>query len=205
MGGFAGIGGSSAKTDRGNQLAATSGLWNVFNWAMPTGQSQQTAGSGTLNNALGTLGPAQQYFQGLLAPGRTQATLNAAPGINATLNSSDAAKKQSGNLGTERSGGTAALNRESGVQTQSTIDDLINSNLIGGQATGAQGLQGIAGQQAGIGGAQLNNASNLLGLGSNADTNILNNATTSRPISQQANQESASEWEGLISGILGII
>jgi hypothetical protein len=180
MGGFLGIGGSSANTDRATQLAGQQGLWSVFNYGLPTGQAQQAAGQGSLAQASSSLGPAQQYFQGLLQPGRTQAQLNAAPAINSTLDSADAARKQSANFGTSRSGGTAAINREAGVSTQSTIDNLINSNLIGGQQAGAQGLLGVSGAQAGIGATQLSNAANLLGLGTNAITSLTNNATQSK-------------------------
>lgn len=205
MGGFAGIGGSSATTDRNRQLSSTGNLNSIFNWSLPTGQSQEAAGSSTLSGALGTLQPAQQYFQGLLQPGRTQAGLNAAPAVNATLDSADATRKQSGNFGTSRSGGTAAANRESGTQTQSTIDNLINSNITGGQAAGAAGLQGISGAQAGIAGQQLGNAQNLLGLGATAETNIMNSSITSRVNSQNINQETKSEWESAIGALLGVI
>jgi hypothetical protein len=189
MGGFLGIGGSSANTDRGNQLAATQGLWNVFNWALPQGQQAQATGSNTLSQA-------QTAFQNMINPGRAQATLNAAPAVDAALDSSDAARRQAGQLGTSRSGGTAAANANAGATTQGNIDQIINSNLVGGQATGAQGL-------AGIGGEQLGNASNLLGLGTNADTSILNNATTSRQGSNQINQQSAASIGGLVGLLLG--
>ncbi len=204
MGGFAGIGGSSAKTDRNTQLSAQQGLWSVFNWALPTGQQQQSAGTGTLANASSSAGTASQYFQNLLSPGRTQATLNAAPAVNASLDASDAARKQAGAFGTGRGGGTAAANANAGAGTRSTIDNIINSNITGGQQAGAQGELGVAGAQTAIGGAQLSNAQSLLGLGTSADTNILNNATTSRVNSQAINQETAAQWESIIGAALGI-
>lgn len=198
MSGFAGIGGSSAKTDRNTQLSAQSGLWSVFNWALPTGQQQQSAGTGTLANASSSAGTAGQYFQNLLSPGRTQATLNAAPAVNASLDASDAARKQAGAFGTGRGGGTAAANANAGAGTRSTIDDIINQNIVGGQQAGAQGELAVSGAQQGIGATQLGNAQNLLGLGTSADTNIMNNATASRPISMQANQEAADQWMALL-------
>lgn len=205
MGGFAGIGGSSATTDRNTQLSAQSGLWNVFNWALPQGEKQQTTGASTLAGSLNTLGPAQQYYQNLLSPGRAQATLNAAPAVNATLDQADAAKRQSGNFGTARTGGTAAANQNAGAQTQKSIDDIINANLFGGQQSGAQGLVGVSGAQAGVGEGQLANAASLLGLGQSSVGSIMNNATESRPISQKINQETAAEWGGLANAFLSFL
>jgi hypothetical protein len=44
---FGHLGGSSAKTDRGNFLDAQQDMKNVFNWALPFGQSQARTGQAT--------------------------------------------------------------------------------------------------------------------------------------------------------------
>ena len=51
MGGFGGIGGSSAKTDRATQLAAQQGQWGIFNQGMGMGQAGETTANQTLATA----------------------------------------------------------------------------------------------------------------------------------------------------------
>ena len=188
MGGFLGIGGSSAKTDRGNQLAATQGLWNVFNYGLPTGESGQATGQADL-------GQASSAFSKLLTAGRTDTAASSAPAVNAAINQGDAAKRQEATSGTGRTGGTAEFNREAGAKTSGTIDQIIGNNIQSGREAGAKGLQGI-------GGTELANAMGLLGLGSGADTSILSNATASRPVSNAFNTEAAQGYGSAIAQIL---
>lgn len=204
MGGFLGIGGSSANTDRGNQLAATQGDWSIFNYGLPTGQQQQAQGSGTLNTALTTLGPAQNYFDSLLSGGRTQAQQLAGPAINATIDQGNSNRNANANFGTGRTGGTAPTNQQAGTQTQSQIDNIISSTLNTGRQQGAAGLQGISSAQAGIGGTQLSDAMSLLGLGSGAVNDILTNSTNSRATSYDINQNTQEQFGNIISGLLGL-
>ncbi len=194
MGGFLGIGGSSAQTDRGNQLAATQGDWSIFNYGLPTGQAAQTSGTGTLDKSLSTLDTAKgtlnapaNYFQSLLGGGRTQAAQMSAPAVNATLAGSDAQKQQQNNFGTGRTGGMTAASANRDTATGSSIDNIINTTLQTGRDKGAAGLTQVAGAQAnigtaegGIGGEQLANALSLLGLSSGAVNSILSNATGSK-------------------------
>jgi hypothetical protein len=180
MGGFLGIGGSSSTTDRGNQLAATQGDWNLYNYGLPAGQTGQATGQGTLNTSLSTLQPSQSYFDNLLTAGRTQTAQNAAPAINATLAGADATRTAEANMGTGRGGGTAPLNRNASTATNANVDNIINTNMVGGQATGAAGLDQIASEQAGIGSTELGNALSLLGISSSSVQGILSNSTQSK-------------------------
>lgn len=202
MGGFLGVGGSSAKTDRGNQLAATSGEWNLFNYGMGAGQEGQKKGQSDLNTALGTLGGPTDYWKSILAPGRAQATTNAAPATNAVLDQADAARRQEGELGTSRTGGTAAINRESGATATKSIDDIINQSMMGGRDSAAKGLMGVAGQQAGIGSQELYNSLSQLGLSHSAISDILGNATASRPVSQAIHDKSVEDYGQAIGTVL---
>jgi len=68
MGGFMGIGGSSANTDRSNQLTSFSQMKNLFN----TGITSATSGIGA---GLSDLSSAGGYFKSLL--GGNRAALNA--------------------------------------------------------------------------------------------------------------------------------
>lgn len=160
MGGFFGFGKSGGEKESSGQLN------NVFNYALPTAKEGEAKGQGTLDTAMSTLGPAKDYWENLLHAGRTQATQNAAPAVNATLDQSDAARRQEAEMGTSRSGGTAAVNRESGATTTKSIDDIVTQALMGGRDSAAKGLVGSAGTEAGIGSAELQHALSLLGLGS---------------------------------------
>ena len=203
MGGFLGIGGSSAKTDRNSQLASQGNLNSVFNWALPQGQAATQQGMSTLTGAAQTLGPAQNYYQNLLTAGRTQTAANAAPAINATLAQADAARTQAGAFGTGRTGGATSAQAEAGSQTRASIDNTINQSMVQGRAAGAAGLQGVAGAQAGIGQDMLSTASSLLGLGTQAEESVMGNATGSRNTSNDINQQTQSQWGEVIAGLLG--
>jgi hypothetical protein len=197
IGGFLGIGGSSAKTDRGNQLAATQGEWNIFGYGLPQGESAQA-------QSTATLGQAGNAFQSLLSatvPGRTQIQQNAAPAINAAQSQADATRRAEATSGTGRTGGTAELNREAGATTNANIDSIISQQL--GIQQNLQTQKQIAGAEglAKVGGLQEASAANLLGLGSSADTNILQNATESRGQSQAINTQTAQGY-GTAAGTL---
>jgi hypothetical protein len=182
VGGMLGIGGSSTKTDRGNQLAAVQGNYNLFNYGMPTGEAQQTAGTNTLSSALSTTGTAADYFKSLLQGGRTATAARSAPAINSVNAGTTEQRTAAGQFGTDRTGGTVAANREASTTAQSKIDDIINENLVTGQQQGAAGLQQTAGIQAGIGGEQLSNALSLLGLSQDSINSILTSSLQSRQV-----------------------
>ena len=194
------FGGGSAKTDRGNQLAATQGEWNIFNTGLPTGNAQQATGTNTLSTATSTLQPAQQYYQNLLSAGRTETAQNAAPAINSTLAQSDAARVQQGQFGTSRQGGTAAGNQQQQTNTESSIDNIINNTLQTGKATGAAGLEKIASEQASIGSTELASALSNLGLSQTAINSILQNSTASRGQSFDIQQQEGSAIGSLLLG-----
>ena len=180
MGGFAGLGGSSSKTDRGNQLAATSGQWDIFGYGLGSGQQGQATGTTDLNTAKTTLGGAQQYFTDLLKGGRTATAQNSAPAVDQALANETATRNAEGTFGTSRTGGTVAANREASTTAQSGIDNIINQNLNTGKAAGAAGLQAVASEQANIGTSEMSNALQLLGLSESSVNSILNNSTQSK-------------------------
>ncbi len=175
MGGTLGFGNSSAKTDRNTQLSAQSGMWNIFNQNLGVGQ--------------GAVGSAQQYFRGLMAPGRTQATQNAAPAIQANVDQATAARTAAASGGTGRTGGNVAANAGAGAATAKTNADIVNQNMTAGRSEGAQGML-----QSGL--AQL-------GLSEDAVNSIMNNATESRKTSLAANAATQNQWMSVISSLLG--
>ncbi len=167
------FGGSAAGTDRGNSLADRQGLWNIFNFGMPAGQAGEAKGQGTLDTSLDTLGGAKDYWNKLLTAGRSDTAARSAPAINAALDQGDAARRQAGQMGTGRTGGTAAINREAGTATNEGIDSIINQNLITGREAGASGLAKASALEAGVGGTELSTALANLGLSSQAIDSLL--------------------------------
>lgn len=153
MGGFLGVGTSGA------EKTATNKLDSVFNYGLGVGKAGESSGTSSLTDA-------SAAFRSLIAPGRAGAAANAAPAINAIKDQADASKREEAATGTNRGGGTASANRESTTATNKTIDDIINENLFKGKVEGAKGL-------AETGGEQLTNASNLLGLGVQAEGPVL--------------------------------
>ncbi len=193
MGGFMGIGGNGAKTDRSDVLGARGDLRNIFNWGLPEGKQGAAKGQATLDTALGTEGaalksldPAEQYYRNLLGAGRQQIAQMSAPATDAVLAAKDATTRQNASFGTGRSGGAVAAQANAGTAAQSEIDQIINKNLMSAGATGAQGMERVSeeksrigGEQADIGARELSTALSELGLSASAIEAILSNAQQS--------------------------
>lgn len=199
MGGFLGIGGSSAKTDRATQLAAQQGEWNIFNYGLTTGQKGQQTGQNELSQALSTLGPAQSYFQSLLSPSRQQVAQRSAPSIAAVEGQAQAQRGAAFEFGSSRVGGTAASQNAAEANTQSSIDQIINQNLVQGQQEGAQGLEQVSSIQSSIAGQELSNSLSLLGLSQESINAIMSNATNSRAESAQLNSQMQQQFGAALS------
>lgn len=110
--GFMGLGGSSAKTDRSTYLQGQGALNNVFNYALPTGESATSE--------------AANYNSKILSGDRAAVTQAEAPEINAVTGQADQAKKQQAAMGTSRSGGVNAGNQQRQTQVQGAVTDLID-------------------------------------------------------------------------------
>jgi hypothetical protein len=204
MGGFLGIGGSSANTDRATQLSAQQGGWNIFSHGLGISDAASSAGTADTAAARTSLGTADQYWKGLLTAGRTETAQNAAPAINAIEAQSDATRSAAGNFGTGRTGGTAAINREAGTTTSSKIDDIINQNLVTGKTAGAQGLTADAGLRAQMGQSEMAQALQAMGLSQEAVASIMKNAADSRATSFDINSATQAQWGELIGGLLAM-
>lgn len=202
MGGYLGLGHSSAKTDRGNQLAATQGQWNMFSQGLGYGNENEATGKADLTTAKSTLGQSSDYWSKLLTAGRTDTAERAAPAVNQVLANETATRNAEGTFGTDRTGGTVAANREAGVKSQSKIDDIINTNLMQGKEEGARGLLGSAQAEAGIGSTELSHALAQFGLSERAISDILSNSTQSREISNKINLQTQEQWGQMIGKIL---
>ena len=162
MGGFMGIGGSGAKTDRSWQSSAAGGLKNLFNWGMSTGTAATSAGLGDLSSAGG-------FFKQLMSGNRAATNAAMAPQISTANAQADAQRRQQEASGTARGGGTAAVNQ----QQQSSKLAQIQNMLFGARTGGASELAKVGSAEAGTGVA----ASNIAG---NAASSLFSNATDAR-------------------------
>jgi hypothetical protein len=161
VGGFLGIGGSSAKTDRSKTLEGYGDLSNVFNFAMPLGKSLSAEGNQITTSALGGLNDVNQYWKNILQGSRTNVMQAAAPAINAAEDQGDAARREQVASGTSRTGGVNAANQTADTTRQSTIDNIIAR--LPGQA--ADESAKISGLKASIGSNVVQQALAALGLG----------------------------------------
>ena len=199
MGGFLGIGGSSAKTDRKQTLQGYGDLQNIFNFGMSSGKSQLTAGQGTLGTALTELQGPASYYQKLLSGNRPALLQAIQPAVNAATDQADAQKRQAAASGTARGGGTNATQQQQDTERMAAIDNALASAKGGA----AEGEARVAGETASIGGTELNTALNLLGLGSNAASNLTSASIGSRPTSNAINQQTVSQVTSAIDALLG--
>lgn len=168
----------------GQETKSNTNLNNLFSFALPESEKQQAAGSRSLSTA-------GDFFSRLLTAGRADTAQRSAPAVNAALAQSDAARRREATAGTGRTGGTAELNREAGANTNATIDQIINNNLVGGQTAGAEGL-------ARVGSEEFGNAGQLLGIGSSGQASALADA-----VSKESGQTGA--FTSLFSGVLNAL
>ena len=174
----------------------------MYSQGLGLGTSGTATGTADLSTAKAGLGTAEQYWQNLLTAGRTQTAQTSAPSINAALAQGDTTRKTEGAFGTGRTGGTVAANREATTATGSTIDNIINQNLVGGRTAGAQGLERVAGEQATIGTSEMSQALQALGLSAESVQAIMENATKSRPISNEMNLQTQEQIGQLLGNLM---
>ena len=170
MGGFLGFGQS------GQEKQSNTNLNNVFNYGLDTSRALAGRGTAAQDRALRDYGASSDFFRNLLVGGRPQARMAAAPAINAQLDQADTAKREAAEMGSGRTGGDTAANAEFTARNEKNIDDIINQNLFGGRALGAQGLNAAAGGEAAVGASGLGAAMQALGIGTGAQESTLDNA-----------------------------
>ena len=185
MGGFLGIGGSSAKTDRSNVLTGFSDLKNVFNTALPAAQGNLSAGASDTGAASG-------FWKNILGGNRTAVAQAAAPTTNAALAAGDASKRQAGTMGTARGGGTASINANASASTQKGIDD-----ALFGARTGA------AGELAQTGAGETAAGTGLLNTGTNASGDLADIANKARQSDYKINQDTVGKVADFGLNLLG--
>lgn len=197
MGGFLGIGHSSAKTDRGNQLAGVSADWNVYNAALPKSAKSTTAATANEAAGAGALDTAKNYWQQITQGNRTALQSAAAPAINEAQDMSDAAKRERATIGTGRGGGVNAANQQAEQNVMKTVTEATSN----AQHAGAQQLGQVGTAQANVGHQQMAEALQALGLSADVAKEIIDSSITSRPISMQANQAIVGQWSNALAAM----
>lgn len=195
MGGFLGIGGSSAKTDRNQTLAGYQDLNSAFNFANPAGQKQIATGQNTTGAGLSGLSNAAGYYAKLASGNRPAALQAIAPQTNAINAQADAARRQSATMGTSRGGGTAGANQQADTTKNAQIDNM----LFGAQGSGVSGEASTGGAIANVGENQTNEGLNLFGQGTGAAQDVTGDALNSRQTSYNINQQTQ---QGVTSAIM---
>jgi len=196
---FGHLGGSSAKTDRSNQLTAFSDLKNVFNWALPFGQSQARTGQATTAAGTQNLGQAGSYFGKLASGDRPTALQAVAPASNAALAQSDAQKNELANMGTARGGGAVGVNQQRDTNLMSQIDNM----LFGARTAGAQGLAGVGQAQAGVGLGETGQGIQAGGLATGAASDLGKQALYSRELSDAMHREAVGDYSNAFGSLMG--
>lgn len=199
MGGFMGIGNSSAKTDRGNTLGGWNAEWqnlaterNAYGQLFPAGVQQGQTGTANL-------GQAGDFWKNILGS-RQSATAAIAPQTNQIAAQADAMRQAQANLGTSRGGGTSGANQ----QQQQQLAEQTQNTILNAQPQAAQQLGQVGVEQQNAANAQLHAALTALGMSDADAQNIVETSIKSRPESIAANNQVVGEWEGLASSLLGL-
>lgn len=183
MGMFDFFGGSSANTDRREQLTAYGDLERVFN------QFQRYAGQDREAGAINE-GKSSNFYSSLLSGDPNKVAQAIGPSTNAARKTGETELKQLSSFG-NRSGGT---NQVAGKVGETGRGSIIDSIL--GARTGAAGKLGE------IGGAQLGRANSELGGSGATASNLFSGATAARTQSAQLHAQAVRTWAQLITGAI---
>lgn len=169
------FGGGSAGTDRGRALAGWGDEWVNEREARSRYDQLYPGATSQFNAAAGNLGAGAGYFKDILSS-RPDAMAAVAPELNEINARGDATRTAQANLGTSRSGGTAALNQ----QAEQLRTKAINDAIFGVRPQAAQQVASIGAQQGQLSEEQLGNALRALGLSSDIVQHIVNSSLQSR-------------------------
>ncbi len=145
-----------------------------------------TTGAALGKKGAAETGRATDFFGGVLSGDRTKL----APGVNAAVEGADAAKREQGQMGTARGGGTNADNQQIEQHTRQLV-----SALMGEAQTGA------ADKLAAIGSGDTNAMLSETGIASGTQSNLSSLLHTDV---KEKNESAAKMWGSLISGGLNL-
>ena len=174
--------GGPSQSEQNSQTQSWGNLNSLFNTA-------STAAGSFGSQGQDALGQVTSYFKNILGS-RQGAASSVAPATEAATAGADAQRKQSADMGTGRTGGTAAGNQQAGDQTRSQVDTLI-------AGAGPQAAQGLSA----IGAGDVSAMMSALGIGTTATGTV--GAQTGADITSQR-QSAAQMWSSLIGGAAGL-
>lgn len=206
MGGWLGIGNSSGRTDRSNQLGGINAEWNVYNRGLPFSDTDRQSGLDTVKTGMGTLDEAKKKWEAVTSGvvNKPAVMRAAAPAIETLNTGSDAARAQQAEMGTARGGGVNEANQAAESDRIAKTADIVGQATAQQQnvdAAGAQGLSGIGTAQTTVGQRQLAQALSELGLSGEVAQEIIESSIKSRPISMKANAEIRQQWSDLLAAL----
>jgi hypothetical protein len=200
MGGFMGIGNSSAKTDRGRTLGGWQAEWEqlaggreAFGKLFPGAVQGGQAGTATV-------GAGADFWKDILGS-RQEAAAAVAPETNQIAAQADAARQAQAQLGTSRGGGVAAANQ----QQQQQVMGAQNQALLNARPQAATGAVQAGQAQAQIAAQQLHAALTAMGMSNEVAKHIVDSSMQSRVVSDALNKQRVNQWTGVASRLLGVI
>ena len=199
---FQHLGGNAANRDRAEQLNAYGDMRNVFNWALPFGQSQAKTGQATTAAGVGNLADAGNYYRKLASGDRATALQAIAPQTNAAIAQNDAQKRELGQMGTARGGGAVGFNQQRDSDLMAKVDNM----LFGARGAGAAGEAGVGQAESGVGLGQTGQGIQSAGLASGTAQALGRQALAGRQqsneIHRQAVNDITSAVEDIFSGFV---
>lgn len=198
MGGFLGIGGSSAKTDRKTTLQGFGDLQNIFNYGLDTSKSFVGSGTATTGKGVNALTDSLDFFKKLTSGDRSVVSQAIAPETNAVRSSADAARRNQVAAGTARGGGTAATNQTAEDKSMAEIDNY----LFGVRPAAAKEESDIGGKLATVGLGETQAALGFADLAETGAANLTKTAAESRMTSYKINQDTVAKVTDAIDQVL---
>ena len=175
--------GGSAKTDRQNQLGSWNDLNSVFDFGSKTGENQITQGAAGLSSA-------SDYFKALMSGDQAKMSQVLAPQISTIKGQQQQQVNTLSQFG-NRSGGTNAQAQNDTEAAGKSIQQLFD--MLGPEA--AQEVAQISGQQEGLG-------TGVLGLGTQAEGTVGQQAGQARMFDTQQEAQTGSDIGGAIMSLL---
>ena len=199
------IGGSSAKTDRSNELTSYSDLKNIFNFGLPFGQQTAAQGQAGYKSGQGDLGTAADYLKSLTTGDRAKTAQAIAPEVASVTSANDAAKRQLATSGTARGGGVAGVNQQRDADAQAKIDQALFQ--VRPQAAGELAKVGSAEGELGLG--ETGKGLEATAIAGDAATSLGKLASANRVQSNEIHRQAVSDIAGgiesTLAGIMGAL
>lgn len=193
MGGFFGLGNSSAKTDRGRALGGWNAMWDTWSRAIGAFDPMKAAGDNITKAGTNFMDNAGDFWKSILGGDKSAVASAAAPAVNAAAGMAQQGRQEQAQMGTARGGGTAGFNIDATQQAQGNIIDA----LLGLAPTAASQVGQLGETMAGVGTRQLALALESLGVSRQTAQGIVETSMQSRNDSYEQSPARIGETIGL--------